>query len=529
MFLVGLLDDVIQLRPQVKFVLQTLAGVALVTLGAVFPLTSSYGINVLVTVFWFVAVTNAFNLLDNMDGVAAGVAAMAAVFLGIAFAWQNAWLHAALTWSIAGATLGFLRYNFHPASIFLGDAGSLFIGSALAGLVVTSPSTVSGSLVSVLLVPLTIVAVPILDTALVTVTRALSGRAISQGGRDHSAHRLVALGLSERQVALLLYGVAALGWVVALFLTRLDHGLGVLVGTAFLVALCLLAAYLSGLQVGHSNQSQGSSGVTHLVGTLLYKRRLGELLLDVTLITLAYYGAYRLRFDASLPPEYAQAFQTTLGLVVAVKIAAFGLFGVYSGAWQYAGIVDLYRIMGALVVGDAVILGYGEWRVPALAHSHAIVYIDALLSAALVLTSRLSFRSLKTVRDGLRPRRGTPVVIYGAGDAGELVLRELVNNQTLDFEPVCFLDDDARKHRATIHGIPVIGGLESLALAVERHGVRKIVIGSRNLPLDRLAALAVFARRHALELMELDLGLRTVPIPPIGPGILPGADIERTA
>jgi UDP-GlcNAc:undecaprenyl-phosphate GlcNAc-1-phosphate transferase len=265
------------------------------------------------------------------------------------------------------------------------------------------------------------------------------------------------------------------------------------------------------------------------VGTLLYKRRLGELLLDVTLITLAYYGAYRLRFDAALPPEYVLAFQSTLGLVVAVKIAAFGLFGVYGGAWQYAGIVDLYRIVGALLLSDALILGYGQWRVPALAHSHAIVYIDALLSGTLVLASRLSFRSLKTVRDWLRPRKGTPVVIYGAGDAGELVLRELVNNQMLDLEPVCFIDDDIRKHRATIHGIPVIGGLESLAIAVHRYGVRKIVIGSRKLPLDRLAGLAVVARRHALELMELDLGLRTVPIPPISPGILPGADIERTA
>jgi len=507
MFVVGLVDDVVKLRPQLKFVLQALAGVALVSFGAIFPVTASYGVNVVVTLFWFVAVTNAFNLLDNMDGVAAGVAFVASLFLGIAFAQQDAWLHAALAWSITGAALGFLRYNFHPASIFMGDAGSLFIGSALAGLVVTSPSAVSGSLVSVLLVPLTIVAVPVLDTVLVTVTRTLSGRAISQGGRDHSTHRLVALGLSERQVALLLYGVAGIGGVVALVLMRLDRGLALLIGTAFLVALCLLAAYLSRLQVRHSNEPRGSHGVTVLVGNLLYKRRLAELLLDVTLMTLAYYGAYRLRFDGALPPEYGLAFQSTLGVVIAVKVAAFGALGVYRGAWQYIGMVDLFRIVGALLVSSAVILLYGEWRVPAIAQSHGILYIDALLSTALVLTSRLSFRSLEMIRKWLRVK-GERVLIYGAGDSGELILRALLNDGEFNLQPVCFIDDDPRKHGAKIHGVPVAGGRESLALAVQRYGVQKILISSRRLGPEAVSAIRSFATGQGLEVAELDFGLR---------------------
>ena len=514
MFLVGLADDVFDLRPQFKFVLQTLAGVALVSLGATFPLTASYGVNVVVTLFWFVAVTNAFNLLDNMDGVAAGVAAVASLFLGVAFAQQDAWLHAALAWSITGATLGFLRYNFHPASIFMGDAGSLFIGSALAGLVVTSPATVSGGLVSVLLVPLTIVAVPVLDTALVTVTRTLSGRGISQGGRDHSTHRLVALGLSERQVPLLLYGIAGLGGMVALAIMRLDRGLGLVIGTGFLLALCLLAAYLSRLQVAHSGEPRGTRGVVLLVRNLLYKRRLAELLLDVTLVTLAYYGAYRLRFDEALASDYSQAFQSTLGIVIAVKVAALGALGVYRGAWRYVGLVDLFRIVGALLLSTVVIMAYAGWRVPALARSHGIVYIDALLSAALILTSRLSFRSLEAIRTWLR-QKGHPVLIYGAGDAGELILRELLNNSELNLQPACFIDDDQRKHGAYIHGVPVVGGRESLALAVQRYGVRKIVVGTRKLAPEAVAAIRLFAARHELDVAELDFALKLIPHPPM--------------
>src|SRR5881394_1519073 len=125
MLIVGLVDDLWSMRPPVKFLLQILAGVSLLSLGGVLQLTQSYVVNAVATLFWFVALTNAFNLLDGLDGIAAGIAAIAAFFLGLTFARQGAWAHAAFTWALTGAALGFLRYNFNPASIFLGDAGSL--------------------------------------------------------------------------------------------------------------------------------------------------------------------------------------------------------------------------------------------------------------------------------------------------------------------------------------------------------------------------------------------------------------------
>ena len=181
---------------------------------------------------------------------------------------------------MTGATLGFLRHNFHPASIFMGDAGSLFLGSVLAGLVASLPSVASASLVSVVFVPLAIVAVPLLDTTLVTVTRVLAGRSIAKGGLDHSTYRLIALGLSESQVAGLLYAFAAGGGLVAMGLTRLDHGLGYLLGTAFLVGMSLLAAYLGRIQIGSADRVGRLKPATVLVQSLFYKRRLAEILLE---------------------------------------------------------------------------------------------------------------------------------------------------------------------------------------------------------------------------------------------------------
>ncbi len=510
MFFVGLVDDLVKLRAQSKFLWQLLAGVILVSLGAVLPLTHWYGANVLVTLFFFVALTNAFNLLDGLDGVAAGVGAVASFFLGLTFAKQGAWGHASVAWSLTGASIGFLRYNFHPASIFMGDAGSLFIGSVLASLVVSLPNSSSGSLVSVLFVPLAIVVVPLVDTTLVTVTRVLAGRPISHGGLDHSTYRLIALGLSQRQVAVLLCAFAASGGVVAIFLTRLDRGLGILLGTAFLVGMSLFAAYLGRIQIAHPGEGRKANTGTLLVRNLVYKRRIGEILLDVVLVALAYYGAYRLRFDNALPAQYVDAFQSTVGFVIAAKIAAFGLFGVYRGDWKYAGIVDLYRIVAGILVADVTLLAYGEWRVAPLAESHSVIYIDALLCATLVLCSRLSFRSLEMVRNWVLGK-GQRMLIYGAGDQGELSLRRLASSRELDLHPVCFLDDDVRKHGTQIHGVPIVGGLESLAFAVDRYRINKIAIGTTKLSPEAVAAIRSFAEGLSLEVAEIGFGVRWIP------------------
>jgi len=293
-------------------------------------------------------------------------------------------------------------------------------------------------------------------------------------------------------------------------LMRLDLALGLVLGTAFFASLSLIAAYLGRLKVGHADVPAGSKAATVVVTELLYKKRLAEMLLDVLLVAGAYYGAYRLKFEGGAPPAYMAAFESTVGLVIAVKISAFGLLGVYRGAWRYTGLEDLYRILGAIILSTAALFGYVRLRVPVLADSN-ILYIDLLLTAAFVLTTRLSFRSLEMARSLLH-RTGERILIYGAGDAGELALRELLNNAGLRLQPVCFLDDDPRKHGARIHGVPVAGGIESLALVVERYDVHRILIGTKKLTADARRALQAYAACHNLELLELELGLRVLSV-----------------
>jgi UDP-GlcNAc:undecaprenyl-phosphate GlcNAc-1-phosphate transferase len=197
LFLIGLIDDVLHIKPYQKLIGQVMGAAIVVNYGLILPWTRSHAANIVVTIFWLVLITNAINLLDNMDGLATGIAAIAAGFLAFNFAAANQTLEATILATFTAALLGFLVYNSHPASIFMGDGGSMFIGFFLASAALVHVSGGrSRSFIPVLLVPILVLFIPIFDTALVTVLRKLAGRPASQGGRDHTSHRLVALGLT---------------------------------------------------------------------------------------------------------------------------------------------------------------------------------------------------------------------------------------------------------------------------------------------------------------------------------------------
>lgn len=209
LLLLGLADDRWEMSPQVKLIGQGVAALVAIAFGIEVSFLGTPYLNVPLTLLWVVGIINAFNLLDNMDGLSAGVALIAAstfAVLAIRYAEvgpeQLPTSMAAAT--LAGSCLGFLRYNFKPASIFMGDAGSMILGYILAALAALgswrSPTTPTS-----ILIPLLVLAYPIFDTTLVTILRWRAGRPIFQGGKDHSSHRLVSLGLGEMEVVLLIY------------------------------------------------------------------------------------------------------------------------------------------------------------------------------------------------------------------------------------------------------------------------------------------------------------------------------------
>src|SRR5437868_11386653 len=187
LFLVGLVDDLLHIKPYQKLIGQVMGTSLVIYYGLSLPWTYSPPLNIAITFFWLIGITNALNLLDNMDGLAAGIAAIAAAFLALGFLAPGHVSEALMLGIFAAALLGFLVYNSNPASIFMGDCGSMFIGCFLASapLLHVSGGGRSRGVVSVLAVPVLLLLIPIFDTTLVTVLRKLAGRAVSQGGRDH--------------------------------------------------------------------------------------------------------------------------------------------------------------------------------------------------------------------------------------------------------------------------------------------------------------------------------------------------------
>ncbi len=256
LFTVGILDDAHPLNPQVKLVGQILAIMPFLV-GAGLGFTSTtFVLSIPLVLFWMLALANAFNLLDNMDGLSAGTAAIAGTAIGIFSLRNHEFLPGVLSLLLTASCLGFLVYNFRargPARIFMGDCGSMFLGYVLSGLAVIAfcpavPIPLDLRAAQCLL-PLLIMAIPLFDTSLVIVIRKKEGRAISQGGRDHSSHRLVYSGRTDKQAVLLLCGISVLGGCIALLLGQLHHS--ALVFAAIVLEAALLGwfgVYLNGFR-----------------------------------------------------------------------------------------------------------------------------------------------------------------------------------------------------------------------------------------------------------------------------------------
>ncbi len=236
--LTGLLDDILELRPGTKLALQTVSalavGVFFVLKGAQLNLFLSGGplawLAAPVTLVWFVGITNSLNLLDHADGLAAGVAAIAAAFFAIINLLAQNEAVAFVCAALAGAACGFLVFNFNPASIFMGDCGSHFLGFMLGVLAMLGVYTPDGSIRELsVLAPLLVLAVPLLDTLLVLLYRRRHGAPLLTGDRNHLAHRLMRIGLSHRESVVLLWVVGGLMGTLALLLPTLRPYQAVLV------------------------------------------------------------------------------------------------------------------------------------------------------------------------------------------------------------------------------------------------------------------------------------------------------------
>jgi UDP-GlcNAc:undecaprenyl-phosphate GlcNAc-1-phosphate transferase len=233
----GVWDDRWGLRPILKFIGQIIAAVILIVNGVQVNFLPSNILNWTVTVVWVVGLSNAINFLDNMDGLSGGITAIASAFFLLMAVQNGQYLVGALSAALLGASVGFLVYNFNPASIFMGDTGSLFLGFMLAalGIKLRFPANIDAV---TWMVPVLVLGVPIFDTTLVVFSRIRRGLHPVTAGKDHTSHRLVRLGFTQREAVMILYLVGGMLGMVAVLVTQANLVEAYLLGgTVFLVAV----------------------------------------------------------------------------------------------------------------------------------------------------------------------------------------------------------------------------------------------------------------------------------------------------
>ena len=514
LFVVGLLDDILNIKPYQKLVGQLFGAVIVVGLGLKLPITGYELVDIWITLFWLIGITNAINLLDNMDGLAAGIAAIGGLSLALGFATNGQGNEVMIMSVFIGALIGFLIFNFNPASIFMGDCGSMFVGFLLASSVLLGQTGGrSRGIFSILAVPVLILFVPIFDTTFVTVLRKMWGRKASQGGRDHTSHRLVALGLSERSAVLMIYAFSVIAGVLSLMVGKIETSQSIALIVFFTVVLAIIGVYLSKVKVYEQSEEELASqnnAVFAFIVNVSYKRRIFEVFLDTLLITLSYYAAYLLLFGSFEKSGNWELFIATLPLLIVLKLFAFLLGGVFRGLWRYTSIGDFITFTKAVVLGSAlsvfaILLIYRFQN-----FSRRVFVLDGIVLLFALVGSRLAFRLFRELLPVANCTDGRRVLIYGAGDGGEMILRELRNNPKWNYQPVGFIDDNPLKKDKVINGLRVFDSNGSLLELCNEKDVQEILISSTKIAAETLQRIRKMCRESNIELKRAELKIEPV-------------------
>lgn len=514
LFILGLLDDLFHFGPQNKLIVQIMVASMVAFLGYRLQWTSSLTADTIVTIIWIVGITNAVNLIDNMDGLCAGISLIAAAFFAFVHFNEGSFQPLIVSLFLAGASAAFLIYNFHPASIFMGDCGSLPIGFALSMLCLHPVTGPFHYTISLYALPILVLMVPIFDTTMVTTIRLLSGRRPSTGGRDHASHRLVLMGFGERDAVLFLYGTAILSGLAAIFVQQHDSLAAPTVIIPLLLSVILMGIYLAQIRVYREKEFSvlREGRFTPIILEITFKRQVFHVILDLVLISFAYYLAYRVRFGFTDQFNiFFRIFLQSLPAVIICKFVAFFSAGVYRGMWRYMGLTDVFVYLKASLLGTLLSLATVTFMYRFVSFSKGVFLIDWFLTTAFLVGSRASFRSFREFVK-YKALKGENVLIYGAGRGGQVLLKEILDNKRLGVKPVGFVDDDTTKVGKRLYGYPVMGTGANLEEILEKSPVNGVIISCRDLAgesQERLIGLCrskdIFLKRFVVNLKDVDL------------------------
>lgn len=461
LFVAGWLDDRMELRPRTKLLFQLGASSQLIYFGGGMSPTGWPLLDAALSYAWLVGISNAVNLLDNMDGLCGGFVAI--IFTTLAVCWPGSENGAAICWIAAGATLGFLFHNFPPAKIFMGDAGSLPLGFFCASL--TLPGIINDnwnresfnflSGWAPVLAASVLLSVPILDTFLVAITRILASRNPMKGGRDHSSHRLANLLASERRSLVFFLGMSIVTSLLFVWLLRAPALLVFCVASIFWLTLALLGNLLA---VGARSDGSPSPLFLRLIQDWLKRYAVFPLMLDAVLILVLFPAAYYLRMDLQMGPQELDAIRRSVPALLFAVLGAGLLLGTYAVPWSQASNLDYLRQAGASFTGIFLALA-GMTLATRFEEGYsrsAFIIFGVLFVTAQGVGRLFQELGIKVAHRAVKPSSRIPVLVYGAGRRGRILAEACgVVPELSAYRVVAFFDDNGALTGKRLDGLPI--------------------------------------------------------------------------
>jgi UDP-GlcNAc:undecaprenyl-phosphate GlcNAc-1-phosphate transferase len=509
MFVTGLIDDLNELKPIYKLLAQVFSTFILVYNGYIFGNELLGWLGVPITFLWVIGITNAINLLDNMDGLSAGISTIVALIIGAISVIEGDSQTALLSFILAAATLGFLRYNFNPAKIFMGDCGSLFLGFVLSYLALSVQKNLNDTSVYIIMIlPLSLMVIPILDTSLVTIKRLISGRKIYMGGKDHTSHRLVAMGLTEKKAVLLLYGIGLLWGITTVILSSYkDPSLYLPIIAVLLIATAFFGLFLSNVKVYNESEekiaylrSRGQNvdkGGVLLRLLLMNKKIIFGVSFDILIISASFF------LTAKVTGMDASKNYIILALFILVKIISFFVANSYRKTWRFISFTDINSnfISGLIASVSLYILANGLFSDVDFPISFYL--IDFLLSFTGIILMRIFFKYFRETI--LRYRTySDKVVIYGAGELGHMLSKQLFISDKYRFKPVAFIDDDATMKNTIINGIEIMGTPDEIVNVCKASNANIVIAASSLIEDQKLQEMKPILQKNNIKLLRFE-------------------------
>lgn len=438
MFFLGLIDDIFELKSYQKFIVQVVIVLIVITFGIRLELFSNF-IDILFSFLWIIGITNAINLLDNMDGLSGGISLIASIFLGINFYSDGYIVLSFFCFLMAVLLFGFLIFNFKPAKIYLGDNGALLIGFILGTFTIigTNVSTSGKSLFSVIVFPLIVLLIPICDTIFVSITRKLRGQSPFDGGKDHLSHRLVLLGMSEKQAVIFLYTISILLGLTIYIVKNVNLFTAFSLYFFISLLIVLFAIFMGKIKISN-DAPEDSKSVVQIKSNFLYKFNILKIIIDIIIFGVIYYVSYLIRFGGIIEDWNLKLITESFALIIILKIILLNIFKAYKIDSKYFNLNDFLKIIKSITIASMIAIIVLTFWIRFNNYSRAVFVIDWALSIIVLITIRFSSCLINEIFYSIRKNNLIKIIFFGNTDSFKILeniikIKDVVRYKICDF------------------------------------------------------------------------------------------------